>query len=267
VQAWSFIQHHRSLSVVFLAIIVFCTAGGTCWAVFFRTVASPVSLRAALRLYKRDQSARTIGTVSSAFGLTPGVFAYRTTGGETLSLLDQSRAFPARTSFVVSRAAGACSAAEWVPLVQHTETTTACPGAGHSLVVSNFVTFEQISGTTTTTLINCPATAYLLPPSAQPGARWSAVCRQVNPAENVTLDGVVLAPATLAVGSHRVPTVHVRLTLSFAGAVNGTSPTDYWISVSRGLIVRQQEVARIVQGGIHYSEHMDTQLSSLTPAR
>jgi len=268
VQAWSWINHHRWLSVVFLAIVVLCTAGGTCWAVFFRTVASPVSLRAALRLYKRDQAPTTSSPTSGSFA--SGVFAYRSTGGESLSLLDQSRSFPSRTDMVVASGSGAsagCSVVEWVPLVQHTETTTACPAPGHAQRVSDLVTFEQISGTTTTTVVDCPATAYLIPPLAVPGTRWSATCHQVSPAENVALTGEVLPPATIDVDGTPLQTLHVRLTLQFAGAVSGTSPTDYWISVSKGLIVRQLESAQVTQGGVHYTEHMDVQLSSLTPAR
>lgn len=279
VQAWSWIQHHRWLSVAFIVIVVIGTAGGTAWAVFLRTVASPVSLRAALRLYHHDEAAAdatgpsasdaAAGSTSASGShrvLSPGVYPYRTTGGESLSILGESRSFPVHTDIVVSDGPGACTTVSWVPIVQHTETTTACPAAGHAVAVSDFVTHEVISGTITTTVIDCPSTMYLVPPLAQPGARWSAICHQVSPAENVVVDGTVVDAPSLEVGGRMVPTLHVRLTLDFVGIASGTSPTDYWISTAKGLIVRQQETTHITQQGVRYTEEMAADLLSLTPA-
>ncbi len=262
---WTWIQHHRLLSIAFVAFLVIGAAGGTAWAVFFRTVASPVTLKEALRMYRRDQvsAARNWGLVQP---LTAGVFRYRTAGGESLSIPGASRSFPATSDMVVSAGAGGCSVVAWVPITQHTETTTVCPSLNHSLVVTNLTTHEQISGTTTTTVLTCPATTYLLPPAAVTGARWSATCHQASPSENVVVQGTDLGDESLRVGGQSVSTVHVRLTLQFAGVEAGVAPTDLWISTTRGLVVREAEQATVTQQGVHYHEQMDTLLVSLTPS-
>jgi hypothetical protein len=265
VPLWNFVQHHRWLSLLFLTVVVVGTAGGTCWAVFFRTMSSPVSLGQALRLYRRDQTSTSpLGRASRP--LAPGVYAYMTSGGESLSILGESRSFPPKTQMIVSDGPGSCSVLSWVPIAQHTETTTVCPGIDHSLMVSELVTHEQISGTTTTTVIDCPATAYLIPPIAAVGVRWTATCHQANPSENVVVDGLVVGGGPIDVGSQAVPAVHVRLSLQFDGVTTGTAPTDYWISTASGLILREQERAAVTQEGVHYTEKMAALLTSPTPA-
>ncbi|HEY1826927.1 MAG TPA: hypothetical protein VGF87_02850 [Acidimicrobiales bacterium] len=266
---WSYVQHHRWLSLLFLTIVVIGTAGGTCWAVFFRTVATPVSLRDALRLYRNGQPAQPALTAvdHAAPLLTPGVFSYRTKGGEALSLPGANRNFPADTQVVVDPPAHGCSTMDWVPIAQHSELTTVCPVAHHSMAVTALVTHEQISDTDTTTTIDCPATAYLLPPIPLPGAHWSAVCHQSGSAENVALTGQVLSDQPMTIAGQSVPAIHVRLDLAFNGIEQGTSPIDFWVSAAKGILLREQESALITQSGVHYTETMDAVLSSLTPAR
>jgi hypothetical protein len=267
VPAWTWIQNHRWLSVLFLTIVVLGTAGGTCWAVFFRTVASPVSLRDALRLYRSTGAAGTSEATRGASLLVPGVYSYTTTGGESLSLPGADRSFPSESQVIVSDDSKACSTMDWVPIVQHTETTVACPGPHHSIVVSDFVTHEEISNATTTSVVDCPNTMYLVPPIDVAGTHWSATCHQVNPAEPVTVTGQVLSSAPVVVGGVSVPAYHVHLVLTFSGsAESGTSPVDFWISMTKGLLLKEQEGAQISQDGVHYSETMGTLLESLTPA-
>jgi len=266
--------------VLVLTFVVLGSAGGTCWAVFFRTVASPVSLRQALRLYRRHQDpagdSRQVDVANGGIGagtgtgagsrpLNAGVYGYRTSGGERLSLLDQSRSFPDGTDMMVVDGSSSCSVVTWLPLVQHTETTTVCSAAHGAVDVTAMVTHEVISGSTTTTVVDCPATLYLVPPIAVPGVRWSAVCHQVNPAETVTVNGEVIGAGPLTVDGDAVQALHVRLTLGFSGVDQGIAPTDYWISTARGLLLREQESAFITQAGVHYTEQMDAFLTSLAP--
>jgi hypothetical protein len=265
-QLWTWVQAHRWLTIGLVAFVMVSTAGGTAWAVFFRTVASPISVRDALRLYRNGQKAQPAGQGSVHTPLAPGVYTYATTGGESLSLLGVDRSFPARTTMVVNTAADSCSSVNWVPIVQHTEETLVCPSIGKGLDMPTLSTFEQISGTTTTAVINCPATSYLVPPIAAVGVRWSAVCREVAPAQNMSIAGLVVGGGPVVVDGQAVPTVHVRLTQVFDGVDVGTSTVDFWISTTRGLVVRESELVAVTQGGVRYHEDMDTVLTSLTPA-
>ena len=262
---WHWVQQHRWLSIIVLALVIVSCAGGTAWAIVFRTVSSPVGLREALRMYRREQTEKVLTTLRSRLP-APGVYTYRTRGGEGLSLMGVQRSFPDSTSMIVTT--DRCAHVSWVPISQHTETTTLCSGPAGSLVETGVVSTESIAGTTTTSTVTCPATAYMIPPGARPGQRWQATCSMDNPAERVVLGGEALGPATMAIGGQAVSTVHTRLTFEYtSGALRGAGPTDFWVVPSSGLIVREKEVVGVDQGGIHYREDMDSTLAGLNPAR
>jgi hypothetical protein len=261
---WNWVQQHRVLSVLILAVVIITTAGGTAWALVFRTVSSPVGLREALRVYRKEQTAKMLGSLRSHLP-APGVYTYRTSGGESLSLVGMSRGFPSRTSMVV--ADDRCATVSWLPLVEHTETTTICATTGSGLRLPKLVTYESIAGSQTTSVIECPTTAWLLPPSPSKHAHWSAACSLANPKERVSLTGVSLGSSVMTVAGHSVDVDHVRVDLRFEGAQSGTNPTDYWVVPSTGLIVRERELVSADQGGVHYNESMDAVLTGLTPLR
>src|SRR5271156_614130 len=106
-------------------------AGGTAWALVFRTVSSPVGLREALRMYRREQTGKALATLRNR--MPPGVYAYRTTGGESLNLVGVARSFPSSTSMIV--ADGRCATVSWVPITQHTDAITVCNGPGGALSI------------------------------------------------------------------------------------------------------------------------------------
>ena len=83
---WQWVQQHRLLSVIVLALVIVCCAGGTAWALVFRTVSSPVGLREALRMYRREQTSKVIASLRNKMPV-PGVYTYRTSGGEGLNLV------------------------------------------------------------------------------------------------------------------------------------------------------------------------------------
>ena len=261
---WHWVQQHRLLSVIALALVIVSCAGGTAWALVFRTVSSPVGLREALRIYRREQTGKVLATLRNRLP-DPGVYTYRTTGGESLNLVGVARSFPASTSMIVSDAR--CATVSWVPITQHMEATTVCNAPNGALTVPKLVTDESIAGSTTTSTINCPSSAYLLPAEARPGQRWGVTCSLASPAEKVELAGRDVGRTTLVVGGRAVSVTHTRLMLTFNGTEQGTNPTDFWIVPSSGLIVREQERVDMTQGGVHYTENMATTLTRLDPAR
>src|SRR5580693_9697313 len=82
---WQWVQQHRFLSVIVLALVIVSSAGGTAWALVFRTVSSPVGLREALRMYRREQTDKVVASLRHRLP-APGAYAYRTGGGEGLNL-------------------------------------------------------------------------------------------------------------------------------------------------------------------------------------
>ena len=261
---WQWVQQHRLLSILILAFVIVGSAGGTAWALVFRTVSSPVGLREALRIYRREQTEKMFQTLRDHLP-SPGVYSYRTAGGESLSLMGMARSFPSTTSMIVTE--GSCATVSWVPITQHTETTTECAGAKGGFSTPRLVTTESIAGTDTTSTIVCPATAYLLPPDAVTGEKWSATCALQSPSEKVMLTGEALGRSTMTIGRQAVTVEHTRFTLTFKGGQAGTNPTDFWIVPSSGLIVQEKERVAVTSGGVGYSENMVSTLTNLTPLR
>ena len=261
---WQWVQEHRLLSVLILAFVILSSAGGTAYALVFRTVSSPVGLREALRIYRREQTVKMLSNLKNHLP-APGVYTYRTTGGEGLSLMGVTRGFPSSTSMIVTE--GRCAIVTWVPIMEHTEATNVCAGADGALSVPRLVTTESIASTDTTSTVECPSTAYLLPPAARTGARWSAACSLQSPAEKVGLHGELLGRSTIAVGGTNVTVEHTRFVLTFNGSESGTNPTDFWVDPSTGLIVREKEEVGVTSGGVGYSEDMEATLAGLAPAR
>ena len=90
---WQWVQQHRLLSVIVLALVIVSCAGGTAWALVFRTVSSPVGLREALRMYRNEQTGKVLASLRNRMP-APGVYTYRTSGGESLNLVGVARSFP-----------------------------------------------------------------------------------------------------------------------------------------------------------------------------
>jgi hypothetical protein len=159
---------------------------------------------------------------------------------------------------------------KWEPFEQHVEGLVACPLKDGSLTIASAPSYEEIAGTQTTDVINCPAGTYLVPPDPTTGQRWRTTCHSTG--QSVIFAGQVVGPSTVAVGGRSVPAIHTRLTLTFSGSQSGTNPNDYWISVQDGLILRQHETVDVDQntgsfGSVRYTEQMTIALSSLTPIR
>ena len=261
---WHWVQQHRVLSVLVLATVMGACAGGTAWALIFRTVSSPVTLREALRIYRREQTAKVVASVHNRLP-APGVYTYRTSGGEGLNLIGVQRGFPATTSMIVTE--GRCATVTWVPIVEHAETMVLCRGPSGTLWVPKFATSESIAGTHTTSVVNCPRPAALVPTSVAVGARWRATCALAGPVERVEFDGRLVDTATTVVGGRKVPVEHVRTTLVYTGLQSGINPIDLWIDPATGIIVREWETSSIDQGGVHYREDMRAELAALVPSR
>lgn len=263
--AWTWVTHHRLMTAGVTVFTLLAAVAAGIWFFTLRSPGTPLDLRQALRLY------RTVANRSSAVAADgetdlppPGVYRYRTSGGEKLSFGGIARSFPDATEMIVTDRS--CATVQWEPLRQHVEGMVLCQHRG-ALELTSTNSFEQIAGSTDTTVIDCPAGTYLLPPRPRPGERWATVCWSGH--QRVTASGQVLGAATVAVGHQQVPALHVRLTLHFAGNEVGANPNDFWLAPD-GLILRQKEEVDLAQqagplGTVHYSEQMAVTLESLQP--
>jgi hypothetical protein len=254
-------NHHRllvgavGLTVTMLALV----AVG--WVLWHQSSTTPVSVGQAKRSFRSQQRPGRLPP-----GLpVPGVYRYRTTGGERLSVGSVRRAFPAVTDVVVVD--GKCASFDWVPLEEHTEELTECRTPGGATTPSSTST-EHIASLSTSEPISCGSGAYLLPSDPAPRANWSASCSSGD--TRIALTGSVVGPATVTVAGRVVAAEHVRVELTFTGSEHGTNPCDYWIAPADGLVLREVERVDLSEsvgpfGTVHYSEYMSISLASTTP--
>ena len=262
----SWINHHRLLvsGFSFAVLLIVAVAGGV-WFFLLRSAGTQVDLRQALRLYRQDQHVAAGSTEELP---APGVYVYKTSGSERLSLAGISRSFPSASDMIVTDAH--CASMDWVPIDQHTEGIMVCRQSNGGLAMSQASSTESIAGVSTSQVVHCPTTAYFVPPDPHPGQRWSAMCHAPDQVDKIS--GDVIGMTNISVHGQSVPALHTRINTSVSGNASGTDPTDYWVSPQTGLILRQREVVSASQsagplGSVHYSEEMAITMSSLVPVR
>lgn len=262
----TWVTNHRIWALgMGIAVLVVAVAAGV-WFFLLRSPGTQLDLRQALRLYKQDQRSGTGGSDSKL--PPPGVYRYRTSGGEQLSVAGISRSFPSATDMIVTDSR--CATLKWEPLEQHVEGMVECPNINGALAIVATPSYEEIAGTKTWTDLRCPEGTYFVPPDPRTGERWRTTCR--SPGQNVIFAGAVVGFTSVNVGGHDVPAIHTRETLTFSGSQTGTNPNDYWVSLENGVILRQRETVDVSEstgplGSVHYGEQMAIELTSLTPVR
>jgi hypothetical protein len=258
--------HHRLWAMgLGVAVLLAAVAAGV-WFFAIRSPGTQIDLRQALRLYRHDQQSGD--PAWSARLPPPGVYRYRTTGDEHLSVGAISRTFPATTEMIVTDAR--CATVTWEPLEEHVEGLVECPLPGGATVMSSALTEEQIAGVHTSQVIHCPTTATFIPTDPTPSRRWRATCSASG--QRVAVSGEVVGTTTVMVDRREIPALHTRITLTFSGTESGTNPTDYWVSLTDGLILRERETVDVSQqagplGAAHYTEQMGVTLESEVPTR
>ena len=162
---------------------------------------------------------------------------------------------------------GSCAKVSWVPIEQHTEDTTVCPTASGAYDMPH-VGDRRVDRRDPPR----PRPFRARPPptccrrTRRPGQRWSATCTLGQPGREGRPGGQVFGPATLDVRGQPVAVEHVRLTLTFNGAQQGTNPTDYWI-VAEHRPHRAREGAGGGDFGRRALQRIDGDRAHLAPAR
>jgi hypothetical protein len=263
----SWARRHRLWTAITGVIVLLGAAAVGVWFLVLRTPATRVDLSQALRIYRQDQGS---GAARAGAPLPPsGVYRYRTTGGEQLSLAGISRSFPDESEMIVTDS-GSCATMKWEPIQQHTEGLVECPQKNGAITIASAPSFEDIAGISSTSDVRCPNSTYLVPPDPSDGLRWRKTCHSAG--QPVVFSGDIIGLSSVNVAGTRVPALHLRLTLTFSGSEIGTNPNNYWISPEDGLILRQNETVNVSQkagplGSVQYNEEMSIALQSLNPVR
>jgi hypothetical protein len=194
----------------------------------------------------------------------PGVYRYRTTGGERVSFLDYRRDYTDTTVRIVTRRGCGIREEQWF-LVQHLEYYDRC---GDALV--SYGTDIAYWWTHGTQDFRCPAGGSFDMAGRVAGdkVRWSCHDEDTR-AEQLT---EFLGVEEVMVDGRRHQARHVRWTTTFSGATVGSAVVDDWFSAINGLVLREKRIIGLKVGSpfvgrIDYVDQSEYTLLSTEPVR
>ena len=212
----------------------------------------------------RFRAARPGSAMAPAVGLpVPGVYRYRTTGGERISLFDTERDYSPVTMRIVTRR-GCGVREEQFFVTQHIEYYDRC---GDKLV--SYGTDIAYWWTHGTQDFRCRGGSFDAS-GMRPGDRLEWDCADEDTRahqvtqyvgdERVEVDGALL------------PSRHTRWTTTFSGATQGGAVVDDWFDPATGLVLREKRaiglrVGSQFVGRLTYSDVSEYTVLSLTPDR
>jgi len=229
--------------------------GGRYWS-------GDVDLAEALARFRaHDVVARTADALP---GLpAPGVYSYRTTGGEYVSLFDNRRAYSDTTLRIVTRR-GCGVREEQFFVTQHLEYYDRC---GDRLVTyGTDIAYWWTHGTQD---FACRGGSFDMAGN-RPGARVEWDCGDEDTRAHQITDYVGDEP--VEVEGVPLPARHTRWTTLFSGATVGGAVVDDWFDPGTGLLLREKrsialKVGSQFVGRLTYTDASEYVLESVTPRR
>jgi hypothetical protein len=193
----------------------------------------------------------------------PGVYRYRTTGGETISFFDYRRDYPATTVRIVTRRDCGVREEQWF-LVQHLEYYDRC-GAG----LPSYGTDIAYWWTHGTQDFRCDQGSFD-GADLRPGqsSRWTCSDEDTRAAQTTLHVG----DETVTVAGRSTPARHTRWTTEFSGATVGGAVVDDWFDPATGLVLREErhiglKVGSPFVGRLTYADDSTYELVSDVPER
>ena len=260
-----------------VVLLVLAVAIGGFAVMWQRSGAHRVSTEEARRRY--EQSASSTQPANPAV-LRPaaGVYAYRGTGTEQLSVPPKNQAQGPEMPATVTHRRDGCWTFRMDYSSQHWQTWIYCPSAG-GLVELGGQTFERWDFVFTkydsTSTFTCAPASVAIRGSMHAGDQWQQRCRGTSSgtkgAATTTGPYTFLGDDTVDVGGTRVPAYHFRQVRTLSGSQTGNQTAELWFAKSDGLPLRNVRDATVrtdtVVGTSTYTEHGSFRLLSLRPQR
>jgi len=193
----------------------------------------------------------------------PGVYRYRTTGGEYISLFDYERTYSATTVRIVTRQGCGVREEQWF-LTQHLEYYDRCGAA-----LPSYGTDIAYWWTHGTQAFECDPGSFD-GSDLEPGgsSRWE--CRDEDTQAAQTVEYVGDDPVT--VDGRTIAARHTRWSTEFSGATVGGAVVDDWFDPATNLVLREERhiglrVGSPFVGRLTYTDNSTYELVSTTPDR
>ena len=197
-----------------------------------------------------------------------GVYIYRTSGGEEISLFGAKHSYPSRT-FTTVRHLGGCRWEQRIDVIEeHTDIRKACSKSDELLQIAQarYVTFfGQREGDE----LVCEPWMSVHGVEDDKGERATGVCRGSEGEAHLTRTFVGIEPVVIEGEIEQA--VRVRIDGEITGTHEGTSMDDVWFSRARGFPLRWDRTVDVVSSAfgpdVRYTEEASFVLQSLDPQR
>jgi len=183
----------------------------------FGNSTTTISYKEAFEQFAAEQSS-DVDVVDDGLPV-PGVYRYRTTGGESTKLLTvASRDYPAESVITITRS-GCGVRMEWTPVRERTEYLEVCR-ADDRLVLKSYGGAHEFFGMRNEHAVTCAEQTWLIP-AIENGDSASAVCEGGNLTHNRTTASV--KSAEVFIGEETVDGFIVEIKIVAEGSFNGTT--------------------------------------------
>jgi hypothetical protein len=247
-----------------VALVVFVVVGAPAFLIGGRYWVGHLDVDGAVAKFRAAGPAAAADDVGAGLP-RPGVYEYRTTGGEHISFLDYRRDYSRTTMRIVTRHGCGVREQQWF-LVQHIEYYDRCPG-GELASYGTDIAYWWTHGTQD---FRCEPGGSFDMAGHRPGDRVTWTCRDEDTrAAQVT---EYVGDEEVLVGDTALPARHTRWITTFSGATKGAATVDDWFEPSTGLVLRETRVIGLrvgspFVGSVGYTDNSAFTLLSLTPAR
>lgn len=226
---------------------------------------TPVGVDDAVADFNAGVAAASVAAEPDSVLPETGVYSYATSGRDGVDALGGAEhTYPPVTTITVT--AAACGVSQlWIAAEERSDEWLTCAtDAGVETVA--FTAFHQFFGADDREGYLCAGAPR--PVAASTGSRWTTTCGRDG--ETAVWSGEVLEPTEIEVGGEAVPVDHVVITVD-NGDPDDSQRTETWYRAGTDLVVRRVVDNATVEsspvGDVHYAEHYEITLTSLTPER
>ncbi len=214
-----------------------------------------------------DRDATTNVAPSGPYELpSEGVYTYRATGGEQVSILGANHKYPEHVYAAVRHLDGCSWEHRNEVIKEHVDMRVWCSQAGQltQLQQSREVEFfGQRDGSSA----SCSPPMVIHKVGDGPGTTYEGECS--GEATTAKIRRKIVDDKDFVVGGKTVEAIHLRIESTFRGMATGTSNEDVWLDAATGMTLRWDRAvdtnANSAFGNVHYTEDASFTLESLVP--
>lgn len=199
-----------------------------------------------------------------------GVYVYRATGGERISIFGASHDYPERIHATITHLDGCLWEHRNEVVEEHVDIRTMCSNT-HGLFQHDQTREVSFFGQRDAITSRCDPPQLQHGPGEETGARSTVTCSD-GEGNEATLTRTYLGHEPSDVGGQMLDAVHIRIDATFTGKAEGSSEDHFWVSPSTGLPYRwDRTVDTVTDAGwgaqVAYQEEASFVLESPEPRR